>query len=52
MGQVYNKAVMFKRKYPGGVIWRLKKHCEVVEQHLNPWETVSLFLLVKKMILL
>ena len=41
MGQVYNKAVMFKRKYPGGVIWRLKKHCEVVEQHLNPGETVE-----------
>ena len=40
MGEVYNKALNFKRKHPGGVVWRLKKHCEVVEKHLNPGEEV------------
>lgn len=41
MGSVYNKAIMYKRKYPGGVIWRLKKHCDIVEKHLNPDEKVE-----------
>ena len=40
MGSVYNYALNFKRKYHGGVVWRLKKHCEVVEKHLNPGEKV------------
>lgn len=41
MGTIYNKAIMFKRKYPGGVIWRLKKHCDILEGHLNPGEKVD-----------
>ena len=40
MGEVYKKALNFKRNHPGGVVWRLKKHCEVVEKHLNPGEEV------------
>lgn len=40
MGNVYNLALNFKRKHPGGIAWRLKKHCEVVEKHLNPGEKV------------
>lgn len=40
MGNVYNFALNFKRKHHGGVVWRLKKHCEVVEKHLNPGENV------------
>ena len=40
MGSVYNLALNFKRKHPGGIAWRLKKHCEVVEKHLNPSEKV------------
>lgn len=41
MGEVYNKALAFKRKHPGGIAWRLKKHCEVVEKHINPGEIVD-----------
>ena len=41
MGHVYDCALNFKRKHPGGIAWRLKKHCEVVEKHLNPGEEVK-----------
>lgn len=37
---VYEKALEFKHKHPGGITWRLKKHCDVVEKHLNPGEEV------------
>lgn len=41
MGVVYDKVMEFKRKYPSTVSWwRLKKHCAVVEKHLNPGEEV------------
>lgn len=40
MGKVYDEALKFKRKYPGTVAWRLKKHSKVVEEHLNPDEEV------------
>ena len=39
--QVYDKVMLYKKKFPGGVTWwRLKKHAKVVEQHLNPGEEV------------
>lgn len=38
MGKVYDLARMQKTQYPGSIAWRLKKHCEVVEKHLNPGE--------------
>ena len=40
MGIVYDKAVEFKKKYPGGIYFRYKQHCDVVEHHLNPGEEV------------
>ena len=40
MGEVYNKALKFKRIHRGGVVWNLRSHCEVVEKHLNPGEEV------------
>ena len=40
MGKVYQEALKFKKRYPGTVAWRLKKHCERVEDHLNPDEEV------------
>ncbi len=40
MGRVYDYALNFKRKHPGGIVWRLKKHCDVVEKHLNAGEEV------------
>lgn len=30
----------FKKRYPSTVMWRVKKHCNVVEKHLNPNEKV------------
>lgn len=40
MSSVYEKALNFHRKHPGGVVWRLKKHCDIIEKHLNPGEEV------------
>ena len=37
---VYAIVKDFKKKYPGTVAFRLKKHSEVVEKHLNPNERV------------
>lgn len=38
----YDKLMAFKRKFPGSVTWfRLKKHCDVIEKHLNPNEHVQ-----------
>ena len=38
---VYEKALEFKRKYPLTVAWRLKAHCKLVEEYLNPGEKVK-----------
>lgn len=40
IGSVYAKVLEFKRKFHGGIAWRLKKHSDVVEKHLNPDEEV------------
>ena len=32
---------MFKKKYPWTVAWRLKKHCGVIDKHLNPNEKIQ-----------
>jgi hypothetical protein len=37
---VYERVVAFKRKFPGSVTWRLPKHCDIVEKHINPNEQV------------
>jgi len=39
-GPVYRKVLEFKRKYHGGIAWRVRKHCAIVERHLNPGEEV------------
>lgn len=36
----YDYVSEFKRKYPMTVAFRLKKHCDVIEKHLNPDEKV------------
>ena len=41
MGAVYDHAYIFKRKYPKTVTWCLKKHCAVIEKHLNLGENVE-----------
>jgi hypothetical protein len=40
MNLVYDSLVKFQKKNPGSVAWRVKKHCEVIEKHLNPGEEV------------
>ena len=37
---VYEKVKEFKRKYPMTISWRLKKHSELVEKHLQKNEEV------------
>lgn len=38
---VYENLLKFKKKYPLTVAWRLKKHAKVIQEHLNPGETVQ-----------
>lgn len=40
MGVVYNKIQDFRKRFGGSIMWRVKKHCKVVEKHLNPGEDV------------
>lgn len=40
MGKVYNKVLEFEKKFSGGIAWRLKNHCKVVEEYINPDEEV------------
>lgn len=38
----YEKLEKFVKKYPMTVTWfRLKKHCEIIDKHLNPNETIK-----------
>lgn len=40
MGKCYEMVSEFKRKYPLTIAFRLKKHCEIIEKHLNPDEKI------------
>ena len=40
MGATYNEILKFKSKYKGGVAWRLPKHAEVLDTHINPDEKI------------
>lgn len=37
---VYQHLLEFKKKYPMTIAWRLKKHANVIEKHLNPGEEI------------
>ena len=41
MGEVYKRALAFKRRYPMTVAWRLKKNSARIEDHLNSDEIVK-----------
>ena len=41
MGKVYDQAKLFMLKYPGNMVFRIRKHAKVVEKHLNPGENVQ-----------
>ena len=36
----YEQVSEFKRKYPLTIAFRLRKHCEIIDKHLNPDEEV------------
>ena len=40
MGKCYEMVKDFKRKYPLTISFRLKKHCDIIEKHLNPGEEI------------
>ncbi len=40
MGKCYEMVSSFKRKYPLTIAFRLSKHCEIIEKHLNPDEEI------------
>ncbi|MBQ6687107.1 MAG: PH domain-containing protein [Bacilli bacterium] len=40
MKTIYPLIHKFRSSFGGGIAWRLKKHSEVVEKHLNPGEEV------------
>lgn len=40
MGKIFDLVREFKHKYPDTVAWRLKKHCQVVEEYINEDEAV------------
>ena len=37
---VYELVKEFKKKYPSTVAWRLKRHCKIIDKHLNSDEQV------------
>ena len=40
MGAVYDKMLEYRKKHPGGIVWRMKRHAEVVESYINHDEEV------------
>lgn len=40
MRNCYSFIKEFKRKYPMTIAFRLKKHCNIIDKHLNPGEEI------------
>ena len=40
MGKTYKMVLKFKKKYPMSMTFRLAKHCEIIDKHLNPGEEI------------
>ena len=38
---VFKSVMEFKKRYPSTIMWRVKKHCNVIQKHLNPNEKVT-----------
>ena len=41
MGLVYDQIKSFRRNFKFTIAWRIKRHSEIIEKHLNPGETVT-----------
>lgn len=37
---LYEEIKKFKRKYRLSIMWRIKRHCKIIERHLNSDETI------------
>lgn len=48
MGEVYRRAMKFKKLHPSTIGWRLKKNASIVERHLNPDEKVLYVFVAQK----
>ena len=48
MGEVYRRAMKFKKLHPSTIGWRLKKNASIVEKHLNPDEKVLYVFVAQK----
>lgn len=48
MNKTYEKLKEFKTKFSSTVTWRLKAHSKVIENHLNPGETVNFVFAAQK----
>ena len=40
MGNSYNLVKQFMQKFPMTIAWRLKRHCRVIDKHLNTGEEI------------
>ena len=40
MSSCYGKVSAFMRKYPFTIAWRIRRHCEIIDKHLNPGEEI------------
>lgn len=40
MNKSYNLVKEFMKKYPLTIAWRIKKHCDILEKHLNSGEKI------------
>ena len=40
MGKSYALVQKFMRRYPMTIAWRLRKHAEIIDKHLNPGEQI------------
>lgn len=40
MGNSYALVSKYMKKYPMTIAWRIKKHCNIIDKHLNPDEEI------------
>lgn len=48
MSNTYKLASEFKKKYPFTIAWRIRKHCSVIDKHINPDEELLYVFLGQK----
>lgn len=48
MGEVYRRALKFKKLHPSTIGWRIKQNANIVEKHLNPDEKVLYVFVAQK----